>query len=575
MRSTRLVFLLLATLSTIATAQTSPAGCWVGTVDGVPAPRRALLQLPPAGGAWNPRLTVLVRSVEVDSVSDLVIHGDSVSFRAPAMTGAPSFSGRLMADTLAGTAQVSGRAATSFSFYRVRDTTATSRLPGHWLGWLSQGGTAVMRLGLNILPAPCGQLLVTMDSPDQGTSALPMTNLRANGDSLHLELSYVKGAFDGVLVSDSLLGRWSQNGSALDLRMGRRDSAATSLRRPQDPVPPFPYTEENVVYTNPADHTRLAGTLTMPPGAGPFPAALMITGSGAQDRNEALMGHKPFLVIADYLTRRGVAVLRVDDRGVGGSTGNIMTATISDNAGDALAGLEFLRHHARIDSSRVGLIGHSEGGWVAPLAASRSSHVAYVVLLAGPAVTGEAIRYAQDSVLGLAAGASGAMVSASHQINYAMYQALKAEPNDSLALDAMLNAAETAYQHLTPQEKAAIDTTLMFTDTAALRQKLTLLTTPWYRYLLAYDPVPALRALRVPALALFGDHDLQVPPRQSVPVLEQVMAGRHNVTIRVFPGLNHLFQHAQTGLVAEYARIDETISPEVLRVIGDWILHLT
>lgn len=573
MSSSRLALWLLASLPGFATAQTSPAGCWAGTVAGVPASRRVLLQLTPANDAWNARLTLLVRSVEVDSVSELVIHGDSIFFKAPTMAGAPSFSGRLVADSLSGTVQTnSPRPATSFSLYRVRDTMAPTRLPGHWFGWLSQRGTEVMRLGLNILPAPCGQLLVTMDSPDQGSGTMPVTSLLARGDSLFIEMRYLNGAFQGGLVGDSLIGLWTQNGATLDLRLGRRDSAVTSTRRPQDPVAPFPYTEENVIYTNPVDGTRLAGTLTMPPGAGPFPAALMITGSGAQDRNEAIMGHKPFLVIADALTRRGIAVLRVDDRGVGGSTGSTLTATISDNATDALAGLEFLRHHLKVDSTRVGLVGHSEGGWVAPLAASRSGHVAYIVLLAGPAVTGEAIRYAQDSVLALAAGASFAMVSANRKISFAMHQALKAEPDDSLALDAMLSAADSAYYQLSPPEKAAIDTS---PDTAGLRQRLKVLTTPWYRYLLTYDPVPALRALRIPTLALYGERDLQVPPKQSVPALERATAGRRDVTIRVFPGLNHLFQQAQTGLVAEYARIDETISPEVLRAIGDWILHLT
>jgi pimeloyl-ACP methyl ester carboxylesterase len=573
MRSNRLTLFLLTSISSVATAQDSPAGCWAGTVDGVPAPRRAVLELARVNGDWNARMVMLVRNTDPDPVSNLVIQGDSVRFQLPTTPGSPTFAGKVDHDVLSGT--VLGRTTQSFSLARVRDTSATTPLKGHWFGWLSQNGAEVLRLGLNILPAPCGQLLVTLDSPDQGSSSLPTTHVSVRGDSLFLEMSYIKGAFQGGLAGDSLIGTWTQNGATMGLRLGRRDSAVTSTRRPQDPVAPFPYTEENVVYNNPADGTRLAGTLTMPPGTGPFPAALLITGSGAQDRNEALMGHKPFLVIADYLTRRGIAVLRVDDRGVGGSSGNIMNATISDNAGDALAGVEFLRHHGKVDSTRVGLIGHSEGGWVAPLAASRSGHVAYVVLLAGPAVTGEAIRYAQDSVLALATGASYTLVSANHKISYAMNQVLKAEPNDALALDGLLRVADSAYRRLTPPEKAAIDSSRMLADTSALRQRLTVLTTPWYRYLVSYDPVPALRALRVPMLALFGDRDLQVPAKQSVPVMERVMAGRPGVTIRVLPGLNHLFQHAETGLVAEYARIDETISPEVMRVIGDWILHLT
>ena len=571
MRSTRLALLLLANTPLVVIAQTSPAGCWAGTLASGAAQRRAVLEFAQAGGNWTPRLIVLGRNTDPESVTDFEVRGDSIFFRVPSMPGAPTFSGRIEADKLSGVMR--GSTPQPVSLTLVRDSTITTRLTGRWFGWLTQNGAGVLRIGINVLPAPCGQLLITMDSPDQGTNDLPMTDHSVRGDSLFLEMSYLKGDFQGGLVGDSLIGRWTQSGASLVLRLGRRDSSLIVTRRPQEPVAPFPYAEERVTYQNPADGTRLAGTLTIPPGPGPFPAVLLLTGSGAQDRNEAIMGHKPFLVIADYLTRRNIAVLRVDDRGVGGSSGDTFKSTISDNAGDALAGVEFLRHHAKVDSTRVGLLGHSEGGWVAPLAASRSRAVAFVVLLAGPAVTGEEIRYSQDSVLALAAGSTIVMVSANHKISSAIHRVLKAEPNDSIALTAMLRAADSMHRRLTPAEKAAMDSSGLMADTAAMRQRLQILTTPWYRYLLTYDPVPALRALRVPALALYGEKDLQVPPLQSVPVLERAVAGKRNVTIRVFPGLNHLFQHAATGLIDEYARIDETVAPEVLQAIGDWILR--
>jgi pimeloyl-ACP methyl ester carboxylesterase len=282
------------------------------------------------------------------------------------------------------------------------------------------------------------------------------------------------------------------------------------------------------------------------------------------------MGHKPFLVLADHLTRAGIATLRVDDRGVGGSTGNTMTATIADNAADALAGVAFLKSRPKIDPRRIGLLGHSEGGWVAPLAATQSKDIAFLVLLAGPAVTGEEIRFAQDSVIALLSGGSLEDVAASRVMSQAMYDALKAEPDDSLALDRMIAAAEGTYDRLTPAQRARVDSAVAGMD---LRQAFRPMATPWYRYLLTYDPRPVLAQVTVPVLALYGEKDVQVPPGQNVPPMEAAFrsAGNRRATVRVFPGLNHLLQHAESGLPAEYGRIEETMAPDVLAAIADWI----
>jgi pimeloyl-ACP methyl ester carboxylesterase len=296
----------------------------------------------------------------------------------------------------------------------------------------------------------------------------------------------------------------------------------------------------------------------------------MLTGSGAQNRDETVMGHRPFLILADHLTRHGIATLRVDDRGVGGSTGNVMTATIADNAGDALAGVAFLKSQPKIDARRIGLLGHSEGGWVAPLAATRSADVAFLVLLAGPAVTGEEIRHAQDSVMAVLSGAPLDYVAADRAVSQALYDALKAEPNDSLALIRMAEAAEAAGQRLSAEQRARLDSAWAGVNVEQVWRPLV---TPWFRYLLTYDPRPALTQLQVPVLAIFGEKDVQVPPAQSVPPMEAAFraAGNRDATIRVFPGLNHLFQHAETGLIAEYGRIEETLAPEVLQAIAEWI----
>lgn len=549
-------------------AQAIPTGCWAGTVGTGARQRRMAIELSQVNGSWQGRFHRLERAVESGDLADVTVAGDSVRFRAVAAAGGPRFEGQLSGDELKGVAV--GRASEPFRLARVRPATGTGSLDGRWFGWLAQGGTLVMRLGLNITSAPCEQLLVTMDSPDQGVENLPVSSLTVAGDSLWFAMLYLNGSYTGALNGDSLIGQWTQGGATLDMRLGRRDSATTT-RRPQEPVPPYPYSSAEVTYLSPVDSVTLAGTLTIPGGEGPFPAVLLITGSGAQDRNETVMGHRPFLVVADYLTRRGVAVLRVDDRGVGGSGGNTFTSTIADNAGDALAGVRFLRNQPKVNPSRVGLIGHSEGGWVAPLAASRSRDVAFIVLIAGPAVSGEAIRHAQDSLLALAGGGSLNQVAASQRIARALHEALQQEPNDSLAVLRMIQAIEAAYEALPPALKAALDSSESPRDSATLADRLRPIATPWYRYLLTYDPVPALRSLRIPVLAIFGEKDLQVPPGQSASIMRQALNQNRRATVHVFPGLNHLFQHAETGAISEYGKIEETFAEEALKMIGEFV----
>jgi pimeloyl-ACP methyl ester carboxylesterase len=307
-------------------------------------------------------------------------------------------------------------------------------------------------------------------------------------------------------------------------------------------------------------------------GAGPFPCAILITGSGQQDRDETLLGHKPFLVIADYLTRRGIAVLRVDDRGVGGSTGlsTLATATSADFATDVSAGLTFLKTRPEIDPKRIGLIGHSEGGLIAPLvAAARPNDVVFVVLLAGPGVPGDKILSEQSALIAAALGAPAAQVEASKPVNARLFAVIKAEADPAerkKKLDAVI--AETAAQ--APEglrDKAKAD----------LTARLAPLSTPWFHYFFAHDPAPTLSQVRCPVLALNGSKDLQVPPKQSLPAIEAALKGGGNkdYTLKELPGLNHLFQTAKTGSPAEYADIEETFSPDALKAMGDWVVAHT
>jgi pimeloyl-ACP methyl ester carboxylesterase len=311
---------------------------------------------------------------------------------------------------------------------------------------------------------------------------------------------------------------------------------------------------------------KLAGTLTFPRGKGPFPAVLLITGSGPQDRNESLLGHKPFLVLADYLTRQGIAVLRVDDRGVGGSTGSTPNSTTENFAADVMAGIEFLKTCKEIDPKQIGLIGHSEGGMIAPLVAAQNSDVAFIVLMAGAGLTGEEILYMQGAMIMKANGASVHQLAKQRATQESMFKILK-EEKDPAAAEKRLR--EELSKSLTEEEKKKAEQTI------AVHIKLS--NTPWFRYFLTLDPRPALRKVKCPVLALNGENDLQVSANENLREIEAALkaGGNNDVTIARLPKLNHLFQTSQTGSPNEYIKIEETIAPVALKTIGDWILKRT
>jgi pimeloyl-ACP methyl ester carboxylesterase len=340
----------------------------------------------------------------------------------------------------------------------------------------------------------------------------------------------------------------------------------TALNRPQEPKKPYPYDEEEVGYENKRDGVKLAGTLTLPRGKGPFPATLLITGSGPQDRNESLLGHKPFLVLADYLTRQGIVVLRVDDRGVGGSTGSVPDSTTENFAADVTAGIEFLKTRKEIDPKQIGLIGHSEGGLIAPMVAAQNGDVAFIVLMAGTGLTGEEILYLQGALILKAGGASAEQLAKQRATQEGMFKILK-EEKDPATAEKRLH--EELSRNLTEEAKKKSE--------QAIAAQIKRANTPWFRYFLTLDPRPALRKVKCPVLALNGENDLQVPATENLREIEAALkaGGNKDVTIVSLPKLNHLFQTSETGSMSEYAKIEETIAPVALKTIGDWILKRT
>jgi pimeloyl-ACP methyl ester carboxylesterase len=311
----------------------------------------------------------------------------------------------------------------------------------------------------------------------------------------------------------------------------------------------------------------LAGTLTLPEGNGPFPALLLLSGSGPQDRNEELFGHRPFLVIADALTRAGFAVLRADDRGVGASEGDFDAASFEDFAEDALAGLHYLTSHPEVDAARVGLLGHSEGGFIAPVVASASAEVAFLITLAGPSVRGAEVLELQNKLLFEQAGATEAQVEA--QLAYLRELAALIEAGDTEAAKARTRARmEESFADLPEEERPTLQEQAFLTEA-----QVASLEAGWFQDFLSFDPAPYLRTLTVPLLAIYGERDLQVPPEQSEGPLRELMreANNEDATIVVFDGLNHLMQPAQTGGIEEYGVIETTIAPEVLELLAGWL----
>ncbi len=453
-----------------------------------------------------------------------------------------------------------------------QDQSNQEKIIGIWLGKLQVSGIE-LRIVFKISETEDGSLTAKMDSPDQGASDISASRVIFEEDSLWIEVNSIRGVYEGKFIEDStsIDGHWKQSGFILPLVL-KRSEEVPKLNRPQEPKKPYPYIEQEVSYPNEKAGIQLAGTLTLPDTIGQHSAVILITGSGAQDRNETVFGHRPFLVLADYLTRHGIAVLRVDDRGVGGSTGNTAQSTSEDFASDVLAGMKYLKTRKEIDPKKIGLIGHSEGGIIAPMVAAQSPDVAFVVLMAGTGLTGKEILKMQMSLILKANGIEDSVIQKNLSFQEQMFAALKQVKDDSMAANKLRTILETALTEMTDEEKEALGISEATID-AQVKQ----LTSPWFRYFLIYDPKSALMKVKCPVLAINGELDLQVPPKENLTALEEALkaGGNKNYTVKEFPNLNHLFQTAKTGSPTEYAKIEETISQGVLKFIGDWIIQQT
>ncbi len=445
-------------------------------------------------------------------------------------------------------------------------------IEGIWEGKLQVPGTE-LRIVYCITTTPEGKLIASMDSPDQGVTGIPVDKVIFKDRSLRLEIKLISGFFEGKMSEDFSLieGSWQQSGVSFPLVLHRIEKPI-EIKRPQEPEKPYPYHEKEVKYNNEQAQITLAGTLTFPDAEGPFPAVILISGSGPQDRNETVAGHRPFLVLADYLTRQGIAVLRFDDRGVGQSTGDFSQATSEDFASDVLAGIAYLKTRKEINSQQIGLLGHSEGGLIAPLVAVQSSDVAFIILMAGPGLIGEDILYLQSVLISRAMGISEEKIIRNQHYNEKIYTLIKEEENAEILRKELYRIFTDYFDELSEEEKERIGN-----SEAYFNAQLQSLLSPWFKYFLTYDPKQTLSKVKCPVLAINGGKDLQVPPVENLNAIEEalVAGGNQDFLIKELERLNHLFQTAETGSPEEYATIEETISPEVLKLISDWILAHT
>lgn len=521
-------------------------------------------------GAFKASIDSLDQGVYGIEVTALTQNDSDVRFSVP--SNGVQFEGKLSADHagIQGTWS-QGNVGLALSFHR-QAAGAGARKPGDaiasvegiWQAALEANGLR-LRFQLHVTHDDEKHLIAALDSPDQGISGIPAVNVSQKLTVFHFEIPLVQGVYEGNLNAAKTLitGNWTQGGITHNLNFQRSDQLV-ELVRPQNPKKPYPYREEEVTFVNPKAQISLAGTLTIPSGQGPFPAAILIAGSGPHDRDENVAGHRPFLVLADHLTRKGVAVLRYDKRGIGKSTGKYDQATTEDFASDATAALDYLKSRKEINSKRIGLIGHSEGGLIAPMIASRSSDVAWIVLLAAPGLKGEQIMLLQSELILKAAGFDDERIARARDFNLQSY-ALARKERDPEVL-------ETKLADLV--DSTGMSTTLPPT---MLKPQAQMMTSPWFRFFLDYDPVPALKKTQCPVLAINGDKDLQIASKENLAQIEKALqeGGNKDFQTHELAGLNHLFQHAPTGSPSEYGGIQETFAPEALTFVSDWILKRT
>lgn len=435
-------------------------------------------------------------------------------------------------------------------------------ISGAWHGKLSLP-TGSLTIVFHISQTEQDVYVTTLDSPDQGANGTKTQTTSFNDSTLIIQIPVIHASYKGKLNSDNTINGTFTQGMPLPLNLKKGE--ASRPKRPQEPQPPFPYRSEEVTVRNERDEINLAGTLTLPEKGTKFPAVVMVTGSGAQNRDEEIMGHKPFFVIADYLTRNGIAVLRCDDRGTAASQGTHATATNEDFATDTEAMVNYLRSRKEINAKKIGIIGHSAGGIIAFIVAQKDPSIAFVVSLAGAGVRGDSLMLKQVELISKSQGMPDAVwqgMKPSIRNRYAILQQTDKTPEE-LQKELYADVTKT----MSPEQLKDLNTIQQ------LSAQISSMTSPWYLHFMRYDPAQDLKKLKCPVLALNGEKDIQVDAAMNLTAIQERVTGNgnKNVTVKAYPNLNHLFQTCEKGTLAEYGQLEETINPEVLKDIIEWI----
>ncbi|MBG6063237.1 fermentation-respiration switch protein FrsA (DUF1100 family) [Flavobacterium sp. CG_9.1] len=444
-------------------------------------------------------------------------------------------------------------------------------ITGQWNGALKVQGTQ-LRLVFNVTKNDT-DVSSTMDSPDQGAKGIPTTTTNFENSILKITIASAKIEYEGTLGKDNIIvGTFKQGGQSFPMNLSKEVFEKEKLVRPQEPIKPYSYHSEEVFFENNKAGISLAGTLTLPKKDGVFPVVILISGSGPQNRDEELLGHKPFLVLSDYLTKNGIAVLRYDDRGIALSKGDFKTATSADFATDVESAISYLKTRKEINKKKIGLIGHSEGGLIAPIVASKSKDVAFIVLLAGTGIQGDQILLLQQKLIGKASGISDEELQKNETENRKIFDIVNKSTNlEQLDKDLTIYIKQSLKDNPTEEKPAGMS------DEDFIKLQVKQIANPWMQYFIKYNPGPDLEKVKCPVLAINGEKDLQVPSKENLEAIKKALTkgGNKKVIVKEFPNLNHLFQECKTGSPSEYSTIEQTFSPIALDEIAKWIKQQT
>jgi len=445
---------------------------------------------------------------------------------------------------------------------------SSQEITGTWNGILKVQGMQ-LRLVFKVTKSENGYSS-TIDSPDQGAKNIPVTNTTFENSKIKFEVTNAKIEYNGELSDTKIIGTFKQGSQEFPMNLSKNPLEKEILKRPQEPTKPYSYYSEDVTFQNTKANISLSGTLTLPKKNGFFPSVILITGSGPQNRNEELLGHKPFLVISDYLTKKGIAVLRYDDRGIGDSKGDFKTATTVDFATDVESAINYLQTRKEINKNKIGLVGHSEGGLIASIVASKSKDISFIVLLAGTGIQGDKLLLLQQKLISRAKGISETDIKKSNQTNVKLFEiVIQSNDNQKFKTDLTNHIKETL------KSDTSIEIPNGLTKEEFISIQVNQISNPWMQYFIKFNPASVLEKVKCPVLAMNGEKDLQVPSKENLTAIKNALkiGGNENVTIKEFPRLNHLFQECKTGLPNEYAKIEQTFSPIVLTEISNWILN--